>query len=136
MAHRTIAALVIVLIAGFAARAIDQPLPGTRLRLARSANRENLALVLNDPAIAVPAAGSADDPAQYAGLGLTLFGHGSPEDMATWSVAAGAGWKTRSGARTVYRYRNPDAPAGPTTIRAIVLRQGRGIKIAAKATGL
>jgi len=130
--------LPLLLIPSAPLRAADQPVTGKKLVLKRTDARETLVLVLNDPLVPVPAVGGADDPASSAGLTLTLFG-GSPGATAMLSAPPGMGnpgWSATDGVRTRYVYRNRNAPGGASPIAKISLRQGKGLKIVARATGL
>jgi len=126
----------IVLLHGVAgsAAATDHPVAGRRLVLKRTAGHEKLVLELNDPTVPVPAAGNADDPTT-AGLQLDLLG-GNSLATATLSAPSGTGWSAKTGITTRYRYTNPAAPAGPSPIRLVNLRDGRGLKIVARQVGL
>jgi hypothetical protein len=119
--------------------ASDKPLPGTILRLQRSAGGEKMLLVLNDPSIPVPAQGSPDNPAATAGLRIMLFGHDVPGEMAEVTAPAGLGrpgWKYGSTGFVRYRFRNGAAPGGISPIRSVVLREGKGLRVVARAVGL
>jgi hypothetical protein len=121
---------------GFAA---DHPLPGTTLRLDRSGAVERLVLVLNDASIPVPAQGSADNPAATAGLRVVLFGHDAPGEVAELVAPPGLGqpgWRYGSAGAVRYRFRNAGAPGGPSPIRAVSIRAGKGIRVVARDVGL
>jgi hypothetical protein len=117
--------------------AADQVVTGSKLVLKRSAARETLILVLKHAGMLVPPPGDADDPVT-AGMRIQLFGH-DPSETAELVVPPGAGapgWSEHAGARTRYRYRNRDAPADPSPVRLVVLREGRGLKVVARRAGL
>ncbi len=119
-----------------ASRAGDQSLPGTRLRLDRRSANERLALVLKDLATVLPEPGSADDPTLN-GMRIVLFGNSIPGEVQELLVPPGSGWTQRPSPRLTYRYRNLDASSpGASPVRSARLRQGRGLRITARATGL
>jgi len=142
MAGRRIVGLLawaLLLVSPGAAVAVDHPLPGSTLRLERSAAGETLVLVLNDASIPVPAQGSADNPAATAGLRVVLFGHDAPGEIAELTAPPGLGrpgWTYGRAGAVRYRFRNTGAPGGPSPIRAVSLRAGKGIRIVARAAGL
>jgi hypothetical protein len=125
--------LALILAAPGAACAGDQSLAGTRLRLKRRAADERL--VLNDPGIVAPAAGSADDP-RVAGMRIVLFGQSVPGEVQELIVPPGGGWTQRLAPRLRYRFQNLDAPLPPSPVRFVRVRHGRGLKIVARAAGL
>lgn len=129
----------IVLLAATAAGAADIPVPGAKVCLERSGGSERLVLVLSDPSIPTPTQGSADNPAATAGVRVVLFGHDAPGEVAELVAPAGLGrpgWSYGSTGTTRYRFRNGAAPGGPSPIRSIALREGRGLRIVARAVGL
>jgi len=91
-------------------------------------------VTLRDPAIPAPPPGGADDPAT-AGLRVLVFGHDTAGEMAELVAPGGLGrpgWSRgfRGGVR--HRFRNRGAPAGPSPIRSVMLRDGRGLRIMAR----
>lgn len=117
------------------ARALDAPISGATLTLRWNSNLEGrLVFVSKDPTFLFPAIGSSDDPGtgSPAGAFVWLF-PGSP-----WAVAGsvhapgGPGWTSQSGRVDVHRWSNPDAPAGPSPIRSIVMKRGRTLKVVSK----
>lgn len=133
--------LASVLLVGAAAHAADQPIAGTKLVLKRSASgKESLTFLSKDPAFLFPAIGSADDPATGSpgGALLELFSDGDPV-VGSLAIPPGVGkpgWKVTDGTVDLYKYSNSSAPAGPTPIKAAILKQGKLVKIVAKDTGL
>src|SRR5262245_57477413 len=108
------------------------------LRLARSGGGEKLVLVLDDASIPAPGQGSADNPATT-GLRVTLFGHDAPGETADLVAPAGLaqpGWKYGTNGLVRYRFRHGAAPGGISPIRSVVLREGKGLRVVAKAVGL
>ncbi len=119
----------------------DTAVAGRKLILKRSASgEEKLVLVLKDPALPFPAIGSADDPANGTPGGLTLellsLGEGSASIAVPPGESDPPGWKVRDGNTDFYRYKNRDAPTGPTVIKTAKLKQGKLVKIVGKDTGL
>ena len=118
-----------------ASRAGDQSLAGTRLRLDRRGSSQRLVLVLRDRDITLPAAGSADDPIR-SGMRVVLFGNSIPGEVQELVIPPGSGWNQWASPRQTYRFRNVDVPGLPTPVRFARLRQGRGLRIDARAAGL
>lgn len=77
-----------------------------------------------------PVQPAVDPTAVGAGLRMTA---GTGEDV-FWLLPA-AGW-TANDAGTIYRYRNPMAPAGASPVKLAVLKVGRALRVVAKASGL
>ena len=127
---------LIVLLLGSAglAAAIDQPLRGDKLSLRRTAaGKEKLVFVSRSIMTTVPAPGSPDDPAT-GGATIELFS--GTEGVATFVVPSGTGqpgWAVDGGRA---RYRNPTAPAGPTSLRLVSLQSTRRVKIVGRGVGL
>src|SRR5262245_6661654 len=136
MSHRLSSALVVLALATGVVQA-DQPVADKLLRLQKSLTGETLKLALKDPTVPVPMIGGPDDPS-IVGFTLTLVRSSAPE-IVTLSVPPGLGnpgWSVRSGSSASYTYRNGGAPAGPSPIKMIRLRQGKGLKILARTAGL
>jgi len=71
-------------------------------------------------------------------MSVTLL-RGSATEVATLAAPSGPGnpgWSATGRAGNRYAYRNGSAPAGPSPIRAIRLREGKGLRIVAEAVGL
>lgn len=118
-----------------ASRAGDQSVAATRLRLDRRTANQRLVLVLKDLDTVLPAPGSADDP-RINGMRIVLFGNSIPGEVQELVVAPGRGWTQRPSRRLTYRYRNPGAASPASPVELANLRQGRGLKITARAAGL
>lgn len=119
-----------------AARATDQPIAGTRLVLQRSAMGEKLSFVSRDPAALFPVIGGPDDPATGTPGGLTIDLFSANEGTASLAVPGGSGWTVRDATVDLFRFRNPDAPAGTSVVKVVVLKQGRVVRVIAKSAGL
>jgi hypothetical protein len=118
------------------ARAADRPIDGVKLVLKRTASAETLVFVSRDPDTLFPAMGSADDPrtGTPGGMSIDLFSAG--EGAAGSTVPSGLGWSAAPGPPARYRFRNGDAPAGPSPVRLVLLKEGRVLKVAARTVGL
>jgi hypothetical protein len=130
--------LVASLLGGAApASALDQPLRGYKLSLKRAASgSEKLVFVSRFAAIIAPVPGSPDDPATGTPGGATIELFSGSEGSVGLLVPGGAGqpgWMVRDGKA---RYRNPDAPAGPTPVRVMSITGQRRIKVVARSVGL
>lgn len=131
--YALLGAMLLALCPTPAVHAVDQPLPGQTVTIKRAA-RETFKLVLRDPSILVPAPGSADDPSQH-GLTVQLFGHSTPGEMAELAVPGLLGWKVQASPLR-YSFSNSVAPGGPSPVRALQIRGGKGLKIVARVAGL
>jgi hypothetical protein len=69
-----------------------------------------------------------------AAVGAVLRITAGTGDDVSWALPA-SGW-TENYPGTVYRYRNPLAPAGASPVRFAVLKRGGALKVVAKASGL
>lgn len=118
------------------AAAADHVVPGTQLKLRRTANGGAMTLVLRD-VMAIPAPGGSND-LSTAGVTVTLFGVGSGE-QAAFAAPPGVGrpgWKVRPSPRVTYTYANSSVPPGSTTLQSAVLRSGAGLRLRARSAGL
>jgi hypothetical protein len=118
------------------ARAADQPIDGVKLVLKRTASAEMLVFVSRDPDAIFPPIGGADDPSTGTpgGMSIDLFSVG--EGTAGLTVPSGLGWSASAGPPARFKFRNGDAPAGPSPVRLALLKEGRVLKVSAKAVGL
>ena len=114
----------------------DQPVDGLRLTLKRSGTKQKLTFTSNDPDVFFPALGSADDPATGTPGSATLELFTQNEGPASLTAPRGIGKTGWTEAITLYRFNNPSAPAGISPVRSILLRQGKLLKVVARATGL
>lgn len=138
---RLAAGALAVLAACATAHAADRPLDARKLVLKRSAfGSERLVFVAKDAGFLFPTIGSGDDPAggDPGGLTIDLFSGNDPAG-ASLAVPPGVGkpgWRVQDGTAGLYKFVNPAAPAGPSVVKAVVLKEGRLVKISARATGL
>lgn len=138
-ALRTVLAALAIAASAGEVRSADVPLSGGQISIRRSANGSGaVTVVLKNPAIPVPAAGSADDPS-LTGMTLTLFGRTSGT-TATFVAAPGATagtWKVGSAAaRTTFSYVDHEARSAAGRVESAQLRTGSGVKLKAPDAGL
>ncbi|HEV7732965.1 MAG TPA: hypothetical protein VGR62_12415 [Candidatus Binatia bacterium] len=132
---------MMLLVAATRVGAADHVLQGAKITLSRSASgKEKLVFIVKDPAALFPVLGSEDDPAfgSPGGVLLELASTANPGG-ASFGAPSGlgnAGWESKDGARDSFKYRDPHAAPGPTSIRAVLLMQGRVIKVVGRSTGL
>jgi len=125
-------------LAATAAHATDRPISASTLTISRSASgREKLVFVSKDPSFLFPAVGSFDDPGTGTpgGIHVDLFPANSAPLGFGYIVLGGTsdpGWSSKDAAVDEHRYRNPDAPGGPTPVKAVLLKQGKRIKLVAR----
>jgi hypothetical protein len=132
-------ALVLVLVVAHAAAGIaaDRSIGAVKLELKRtSSGKEKLTFTSKDVNFLFPALGGPDDPST-GGATITLV---SPvEAPVSFPVPAGVGnpgWRVSDRTLDSYTYRNGGAPAGPSIVRSMSLREGRGIKLVGRSLGL
>jgi hypothetical protein len=124
------------------ALALDVPLDANTLLLRRTpAGREILELVARDDALGVPERRGADDPSMPGADGAMLELFGGDGSYAALPIPGGGGmpgWRAQEGRRKprAFRYLNPAAPDGPSTVKLLVLREGKGLGIVGRAVGL
>jgi hypothetical protein len=124
------------LVAADAALALDRPVDAARLVIRRTPVRASLVFVSRDPGFLFPAPGGGDDPT-IGGLVVELFS--ATEGAATLAAPAGLGkpgWSVTLAPTPGFRFQNPLAPAGTSPLRAVVLKQGRVLKVTGRAAGL
>jgi hypothetical protein len=121
------------------AHAADQPISLKRVVLRRSSSgAESLVIISKDPNFLFPAIGGADDPTQPGG-GATLELLTPSGTSATLVMPAGdgaPGWTASDGAIDRYRFRNDGAPDGFSSVRAVLLRDGKVLRITGPEVGL
>jgi hypothetical protein len=133
----TRAALALCLAIGATALAADQPITGAKLFLKRSASgNERIVFVSKDPNALFPAIGSADDPGtgNPGGALVDLFSTSEPGGS---SLAVPAtNWTAKPGTTPSHRFFNRSAPDGLSSVRTVVLKRGRLVKVTGKGVGL
>lgn len=111
----------------------DHPLTGKKLQLRARASGETLTFLSRDPGVPFPAMGGPADPANAFPGGLTIELFSAGGGSGTLAVPRGVGkpgW--RLSGTTTYRFSNAEAPGGLSPVKALVLRQGKQLKIVAK----
>ena len=120
------------------ARAYDQPISATKLSLRSAGGRQRMQFASKDPAVPFPVIGSDDDPASGSpgGALIELFSIHVPqgERLGLPAGVGNPGWTVRDGAADSYRFRNPDAPDSFSRVRKLLLKEGKGLNVAAGAS--
>jgi hypothetical protein len=125
--------LAFVLGLSVTALAADLPLEGTKIGIRERPGRTPRAdLTCRDAAVALPAPGSAGDPSLG---GVTIEITVDASGGTTLGVPAGAGWTVKAAPRT-YLYKNGSAPAGGSSVRKLLLRDGSLVKLAARGAAV
>jgi hypothetical protein len=130
---------ILAAIGASSAMALDRQIAAKKLVLVRRASVEKLVFVSQDGTFLFPAIGSADDPGIGTPGGAFVDVLSSGEPAARLAAPAGAGnpgWKAKNGMVPVHVFKNAAAPAGPSVVKKVVLKQGKVLKVVAKATGL
>jgi len=134
---------------GALAAAVDIPLTRGRIRITRSAaGVERLSFVSWDPAVSFPSPGTNPGDPTIAGTGngavVEIFG-ANDSGAAVFAVPSGTGaapsdpgWRDFSvvvgGPR--YKYDNRGAPAAPSAVRRLVVKDGRRLEVRVARSGL
>ena len=114
-----------------AARAETQLLAGKRLAILQAPARERLVLVSRD-ALVAPLPGGSEDPTL---LGATLdIGNPRTGEWVRFTIPA-TGW-TLNALGTVFRYEGGKPHVVPGSVRELVIRHGKRLKVSASAAGL
>lgn len=119
----------------------DFPISARKLVLKRTGSgKETLVFVSRDEGFPFPAIGSDDDPMSGNPGGLEVDILSATGESVTFSVPGGPGmedgWQSKAATVSSYRYRNTQAPAGPTPIRLARLKDGKTLKLVARDVGL
>jgi hypothetical protein len=131
MTWRLPSALVLGL--AMAALAADVPLDGTKVGIRERPGRTPRSdFTSRDMGVVLPAPGSPGDPSLG---GATIEIRVDAGGTATLVVPGGAGWKVTATPRT-YLYKNGAAPAGGSSVRKLLLRDGKLVKLAARGTAV
>lgn len=128
-----VAAVLGVTLVAAAAPADDHVVGGKQLLL-RAGPGGALTLQLRGSGVPVPAPGSADDPST-AGMAVTVFGRASRAQASFWA-APGARWRVRSVPRITYGFANPGAAVGSLEVQSASLREGAGLRVRARSSGI
>lgn len=110
----------------------DRPIDGRKLVIKRSSSgREKAVFVSKDPNALFPTPEGSDDPTS---VGATVEFVSGSEGTSTLALPAG-NW-TLTPAGTIYKFKNKTAPDGTSAVKVALVKQGRGLKVVAKAVGL
>ena len=120
-------AISIMLLSGGLALATDHPEEARRLVLKDRSGRQSLAWIAKLPAPVLPGTSPTT-------VDATLVVSGAGSEQATLALPA-AGW-TANAAGTIYKYKNAAAFAGPSPVKAVVLKDQSVLKVSAKGTGI
>jgi hypothetical protein len=114
--------------------AADTGITGTKLVIRAHGTTKKLAFVSKDPLAPFPPLGSADDPATGTPGGATveLVVPGGTGTLAVPPGIGTPGWRTHDATLDSYAYKNTSAPAGPSVVRSLGLRQSRQLKVNAR----
>src|SRR6185503_18761683 len=89
--------------------------------------------VSKDRTFLFPAIGGPDDP-QAVGAVLEIVPYpGTPVSLAMPAGTGKPGWSGKAGTSSRLKFDNPLAPGGISPVRVALLRQGKQIKITARA---
>jgi hypothetical protein len=136
MYQRRLAIVTALLLSAARGHAADQAIDAVKLVLKKTATKEALLFVSKDPDFLFPPVGSADDPASGSPGGALIDLFSANEGAASLAIPPGTGWTVKSGTTSAFKFANRQAPAGGTPVRAAVLKQGRLLKVVARAAGL
>jgi hypothetical protein len=129
---RLLAVLVIAALAPRAAIAEDFPVTGKKLVMVRTPSGNEVFVFISRDVIRAPLPFGAEDPTL---VGATLVVRsGNSSESFTFDLPADH-W-TRNTSATTYRYRNTQAPSGPSAVKMTRIRNGSLLKVSAKATGI
>ncbi len=121
------------------ARAADRPIDAKNLVMKRSATKAKLVFVSHDPGFLFPAIGGMDDPVTGNPGGAMVELFSGSEGVVALFADAGAGnpgWTAKAATVPGYKFKNPQSAVGTLTLRTVVLKQGRVLKVTAKDVGL
>ncbi len=132
MLKRPLAALLIAALAPWAAIAEDFPVTGKKLVMVRTPSGSEVLVFISRDVIRAPLPGGVEDPTM---VGATLVvKSGSTSEFATFDLPADHWTANSSG--TTFRYRNTQAPNGPSAVKMTRIRNGSLLKVSAEATGI
>lgn len=124
---------MLVLGLSVSAFAADLPLDGTKVAIRERPGRTpRTDFSSRDTDVALPSPGSAGDPSiGGATVEVTVDAGGG----ATFVVPGGAGWKVTASSGT-YLYKNASAPDGGSSVRKLLLRDGKLVKLSARGAAV
>jgi hypothetical protein len=130
--HLLLGALLLASLAGaIPAAAVDIPVAGARL-IVTDAGEDRVLFVVRDPAVKKGAAPpTRQEPAALEGM-LEVFYTDRPSSVSGAFVLPSP-WKRNK--PKVARFANPQAPGGPTTVRAAKVREGKAARVFAFGLG-
>jgi hypothetical protein len=135
--HALVPVLACLVAGALDARGADQPVSAAKLVLRHtSSGQEKLGFVSRDPAFPFPAVGSADDPSTGTPGGVVIELFSPNAGAATLDVPSAPGWKIHAASPVSYEFVNKSAPGGSSTVRSILLKQGKVVRLLGTATGL
>ena len=125
------AALLTATMAPWASIADDYPVTGKRLVMMQTPSGTQILVFISRDVIRAPLPGGADDPTLN---GASLQVTSGSSESAVLDLPAGYWLVNRSG--TTFRYRNVQAPAGPSVVKIARIKNGSLLKVTAKGTGI
>jgi hypothetical protein len=128
---------VLTMIAGLvvSAAAADFPIGARTLKIRAKASGATLTFVSRDANAPFPAIGSADDPATGTLGGVVVELFSSNNGSGSMNVPPGLGkpgWQAKLATISQYKFTNSAAPAAPSPVKTLSIRQGKQLKIVAK----
>jgi hypothetical protein len=109
----------------------DFPITGKKLTMVQTLSGAQLLVFISRDVIRAPLPGGPDDPTAN---GATLRVTSASSESAVFDLPAG-NW-TMNSSGTVFRYKNVQAPAGPSAVKVARIKNGSLIKVTAKGTGI
>lgn len=124
-----------------AALATDRPIAGDLLAIKRTrAGKERLLFISKDRSVPFPAIGGPDDPTAGSpgGALVEVFSRNHPGSgtLPLPADVGNPGWKVKAGKKPWYRFKNADAPEGPSAVKSLFLKEGKQLRVDATSTGL
>jgi hypothetical protein len=119
--------VVALLLSVTAASAVDHPQEAKKLVVKDVGGKQSLVWTTKLPAPMLP----ATSPFAF---GATLRVATSSGESASFHLPP-SGWSVND-AGTVYKFKNPQAPAGPSEVKVAVLAEQKLVKVSAKASGI
>ena len=123
--------IAVLTVSAAPAAAVDQLLPGKKLRVYNTGGGGKLSLLVKTPLIIAPTSGGSSDPTTTS---ASLEIRAASGETATFSLPASNWTKKPDG--SLYKFKNKDAPAGPSEVKVTMLKDGSKIKVSARSTGI